>query len=305
MDRIAILIPCYNEESTIAQVVIDCRKWLPEAAIYVYDNNSSDNTAQVARDAGATHVCHERRQGKGCVLRSMFADIEAECYLMIDGDNTYPLDVAAEMCRCVLEEGYDMVVGDRLSSTYFGENKRPFHGFGNKLMRFLINRLFDSNVRDIMTGYRALSRKFVKGFPVLSQGFEIETEMTIHALDKNFLIKEIPVQYRDRPQGSTSKLNTISDGYRVVITALQLYRDYRPLRFFSMLSLLLILWAAILMIPVLLEYAETGLVPRFPTLIVVGFITLFASLLYMCGLLLEVISKKHRQQYELIVRLKS
>ena len=207
------------------------------------------------------------------------------------------------MCRRVLEEGHDMVIGDRLSSTYFEENKRPFHGAGNQLMRFLINRLFQSHVHDIMTGYRALSRTFVKGFPVLSHGFEIETEMTIHALDKNFLISELPVQYRDRPEGSMSKLNTIRDGYRVVLTALQLFRDYRPFRFFSIIALLLLLCAGVLVMPVFVEYARTGLVPRFPTLIVAGFITLFASLIYICGLLLEVINKKHRQEYELFLHL--
>ena len=232
MKKIAVLIPCYNESKTIAKVVADYKNALPEADVYVYDNNSSDGTDEIARKAGAI-VRYERRQGKGNVIRSMFRDIDADCYLMIDGDDTYPADNAREMCDYVLSRGVDMVIGDRLSSTYFEENKRPFHNFGNSLVRTLINRLFHSNVKDIMTGYRAFSRSFVKHFPVLSRGFEIETEMTIHALDKNFLMKEVPIKYRDRPEGSVSKLNTYSDGFKVLMTIARLFRDYKPFVFFS------------------------------------------------------------------------
>ena len=232
MDKIAVLIPCYNESLTIEKVVSDYKEALPEATIYVYDNNSSDHTDELARKAGAK-VVYEYRQGKGNVIRSMFRDIDAECYLMIDGDDTYPAENAREMVDLVLNKGVDMVIGDRLSSTYFTENKRPFHNMGNRIVRSLINHLFHSNVKDIMTGYRAFSRLFVKSFPVLSKGFEIETEMTIHALDKNFLLEEIPVTYRDRPEGSESKLNTVSDGMKVLKTIASLFRDYKPLLFFS------------------------------------------------------------------------
>ena len=237
MDKIAVLIPCYNESLTIEKVVSDYKEALPEATIYVYDNNSSDHTDELARKAGAK-VVYEYRQGKGNVIRSMFRDIDAECYLMIDGDDTYPAENAREMVDLVLNKGVDMVIGDRLSSTYFTENKRPFHNMGNRIVRGLINHLFHSNVKDIMTGYRAFSRLFVKSFPVLSKGFEIETEMTIHALDKNFLLEEIPVTYRDRPEGSESKLNTVSDGMKVLKTIASLFRDYKPLLFFSCASII-------------------------------------------------------------------
>ena len=299
MNKIAVLIPCYNESKTIAKVVKDYKEALPEADIYVYDNNSVDETDKIAKEAGAI-VRYERRQGKGNVIRSMFHQIDADCYLMIDGDDTYPAENARQMCDEVLSGGADMVIGDRLSSTYFEENKRPFHNIGNVTVRYLINKLFHSNVRDIMTGYRAFSRDFVKMFPVLSKGFEIETEMTIHALDKNMLLKEIPVTYRDRPAGSVSKLNTYSDGMKVIFTIFRLFRDYKPLLFFSCISLVLLVLAAILFVPVFYEYLQTGLVPRYPTLIVSGFIVLLAMLLWSCGLILEVLVKKHRQMFEIL-----
>lgn len=300
MKKIAVLIPCYNESKTIAKVVADYKNALPEADIYVYDNNSSDGTDEIARKAGAI-VRYERRQGKGNVIRTMFREIEADCYLMIDGDDTYPADNAREMCDYVLLGGVDMVIGDRLSSTYFEENKRPFHNFGNSLVRTLINWLFNSNVKDIMTGYRAFSRSFVKHFPVLSKGFEIETEMTIHALDKNFVLKEIPVRYRDRPEGSVSKLNTYSDGFKVLMTIARLFRDYKPFAFFSSVFLLCLLVALGMDIPVFVEYFKTGLVPRFPTLIVSGVIATIGVMFFFCGIILEVITKKHKQLFELLM----
>ncbi len=296
MSKIAVLIPCYNESKTIAQVVNDYKTALPEADIYVYDNNSKDGTDEMARKAGAI-VRYEYRQGKGNVIRSMFRDIDADCYL----DDTYPAENAREMCQLVLEKGVDMVIGDRLSSTYFEENKRPFHNIGNVMVRALINKMFHNNIKDIMTGYRAFSRPFVKHFPVLSRGFEIETEMTIHALDKNFLLQEVPVTYRDRPEGSVSKLNTYSDGFKVIMTIFKLFRDYKPLIFFSIIAFILLLIAATLFIPVFIEYLTTGLVPRYPTLIVSGFIVVLSMLLWTCGLILEVLVKKHRQLYELLL----
>lgn len=298
--KIAVLIPCYNESKTIAKVIKDYKKVLPKADIYVYDNNSTDGTDEIARKAGAI-VKYEYRQGKGNVIRSMFKDIDADCYLMIDGDDTYPKENAKEMCDLVLEGKADMVIGDRLSSTYFTENKRPFHNFGNKLVRGLINILFKSNIRDIMTGYRAFSYGFVKTFPVLSKGFEIETEMTIHALDKNFLLKEIPVEYRDRPAGSVSKLNTYSDGFRVLKTIARLFKEYKPTVFFAVISLIFLIISLCFGVPVFVEYFETGLVPRIPTLIFAGFMLIIAILLFICGLILEVLVKKHRQLFELIL----
>lgn len=298
MAKIAILIPCYNEGQTIEKVIKDYRNVLPDADIYVYDNNSTDGTAEIAARAGAI-VRHEYRQGKGNVIRSMFREIEADCYLMIDGDDTYPAENALEMVNLVLNKGVDMVIGDRLSSTYFTENKRPFHNTGNRAVRFLINTLFQSNVKDIMTGYRAFSPLFVKTFPVLSKGFEIETEMTIHALDKNFLLEEVPVGYRDRPEGSVSKLNTVSDGIKVLKTIAALFREYRPFLFFTTVSAVLWFIALIMFIPVLIEYFKTGLVPRFPTVIVSGVVATFGTLLWICGVILEVVIKKHRQLYEL------
>lgn len=298
MDKIAVLIPCYNESLTIEKVVSDYKEALPEATIYVYDNNSSDHTDELARKAGAK-VVYEYRQGKGNVIRSMFRDIDAECYLMIDGDDTYPAENAREMVDLVLNKGVDMVIGDRLSSTYFTENKRPFHNMGNRIVRGLINHLFHSNVKDIMTGYRAFSRLFVKSFPVLSKGFEIETEMTIHALDKNFLLEEIPVTYRDRPEGSESKLNTVSDGMKVLKTIASLFRDYKPLLFFSCASIICLLLGIGFFVPVFVSYIHTGLVEKIPTIIVSGVVFTVGILLWICGLILDVVVKKHRQLYEI------
>ncbi len=298
--KIAVLIPCYNESKTIEKVVKDYKTVLPDADIYVYDNNSTDGTDKIAKKAGAI-VKYEYKQGKGNVIRSMFRDINADCYLMIDGDDTYPKENAKEMCDYVLNGQADMVIGDRLSSTYFTENKRPFHNFGNVLVRKLINTLFKSKVKDIMTGYRAFSYDFVKTFPVLSKGFEIETEMTIHALDKNFLLKEIPVEYRDRPEGSVSKLNTFSDGFKVLKTIGRLFKEYKPMIFFGLISLLFFVISLIFGIPVFAEYFKTGFVPRFPTLIFSGFMLTISLLLFICGVILEVVVKKHRQLFELFL----
>lgn len=298
MDKIAVLIPCYNESATVAKVVRDYREVLPEATVYVYDNNSTDGTDELARAAGAV-VRHERRQGKGNVIRTMFRDIEAQCYLMIDGDDTYPAEDARAMVDKVLVDGYDMVVGDRLSSTYFTENKRPFHNSGNVLVRKLVNSFFKGNVTDIMTGYRAFSRLFVKSFPVLSKGFEIETEMTIHALDKNLALASVPVGYRDRPVGSESKLNTFSDGFKVLRTVARLFKDYKPLPFFGIIAGVLMLFALILLFPVLTEFTQTGLVPRLPTFVAACFMALFSLLSLTCGLILDTENKKSRQNFEL------
>ena len=297
MDTIAVLIPCYNESQTIAKVVRDISAVLPEATVYVYDNNSTDGTGDIARAAGAV-VRRERRQGKGNVIRTMFRDIEAQCYVIVDGDDTYPAESAREMADAVLLEGADMVVGDRLSSTYFTQNKRPFHNAGNVLVRRLVNQLFRGNIVDIMTGYRAFSRLFVKSFPVLSKGFEIETEMSIHALDKNLRLVNVPVDYRDRPAGSQSKLNTYSDGFRVLMTIARLFRVYCPLRFFGLLALLLAAVSILLFLPILLTYLDTGLVPRFPTLIVSGFIMVAALQSLFCGLLLDNMRQKDCRDFE-------
>ena len=301
-DKIAILIPCYNESLTISKVVKDYKKVLPEAKIYVYDNNSKDHTDVIAKKAGAI-VKYEYRQGKGNVIRTMFRDINADCYLMIDGDDTYPCENAKEMCDLVLSGKADMVIGDRLSSTYFQENKRPFHNLGNKLVRFLINKIFKNNIKDIMTGYRAFSYDFVKGFPVLSKGFEIETEMTIHAVDKNYKLVEIPISYRDRPEGSVSKLNTYKDGYKVLKTIAMLFKEYRPAMFFNIVSLIIFLISLIFMIPVFYEYFITGLVPRFPSFLFGCILLIIAILLTICGIILQVIVKKNKQNYELIMNL--
>ena len=298
--KIAVLIPCYNESKTIEKVVKDYKKALPEADIYVYDNNSTDGTAEIAEKAGAI-IKHEYRQGKGNVIRSMFRQIDADCYLMVDGDNTYPAESAREMCDLVLERKADMVVGDRLSSTYFTENKRPFHNFGNRIVRFLINKLFKNKIKDIMTGYRAFSYEFAKTFPVLSKGFEIETEMTIHAVDKNFMIQEIPVTYRDRPEGSVSKLNTYKDGFKVLKLIATLFKEYKPFFFFNIVAVLLAIISLIFVVPVFNEYFQTGLVLKFPTLIVGGFVMLAAILSFVCGVILDVIVKKHRQLFELML----
>ena len=297
MDTIAVLIPCYNESKTIEKVVNDWKRQLPEATIYVYDNNSSDQTAELARRAGAI-VRQEFKQGKGNVIRRMFREIDAKCYLMVDGDDTYPAEYGKEMADKVLKNNSDMVVGDRLSSTYFEENKRPFHNLGNSLVRSTINHLFKTNVRDIMTGYRALSYLFVKTFPVLSKGFEIETEMTIHAIDKNMMVDHVVIEYRDRVEGSESKLDTYSDGFKVLKSIFRLYKNYRPMEFFGGLSVCLFVIAARMFFPILLKFFRTGLVPNFPTLIVSGFVSLTAIISWFSGMILTSIVEKDRQQFE-------
>ena len=297
MDKIAVLIPCYNEEKTIAKVVRDAKAALPEAVVYVYDNNSSDRTVELAEAEGAV-VRHEYMQGKGNVIRRMFREVEAECYIMVDGDDTYPMEYAAGMVDKVLNRNADMVVGDRLSSTYFTENKRPFHNFGNTIVRSSINRLFNCEIKDIMTGYRAFSYGFVKTFPVLSTGFEIETEMTIHAVYNNMQIENVIVDYRDRPEGSESKLNTFSDGFKGIRTIVKLYRDYKPLGFFGMCAAVLTVIAVLMFIPILIAYLETGLVLRFPTLFVCGFIGLAALQSLFAGLMLSNMALKNRRDFE-------
>lgn len=298
MDKIAVLIPCYNEEKTVEKVVRDFKAVLPEAVIYVYDNNSSDRTVELAKAAGAV-VRHEYQQGKGNVIRRMFREIDAEVYVMTDGDDTYPAEFAREMVDKVLTHQADMVVGDRLSSTYFTENKRPFHNFGNSLVRGTINRLFHTEIKDIMTGYRAFSYRFVKTFPVLSKGFEIETEMTIHAADKNMQVDNVVIEYRDRPEGSESKLNTFSDGARVLMIIAKLYRNYKPMNFFGILALVLTIISVGFFIPVLAEYIATGLVPKFPTLIVCGFGVIAALQSVFSGLILAAGAQRNRQEFEM------
>lgn len=297
MDKIAVLIPCYNEEKTIAKVVADAKAALPEAVIYVYNNNSSDKTAELAARAGAV-VRNEYMQGKGNVIRRMFREVEADCYVMVDGDDTYPMEYAAEMVDKVLNHNADMVVGDRLSSTYFTENKRPFHNMGNSLVRGSINRLFGCDIKDIMTGYRAFSYGFVKTFPVLSKGFEIETEMTIHAVSNNMQIENVIVDYRDRPEGSESKLNTYSDGIKVLGTIGKLYKDYKPLGFFTLLAVFLAAISVIFFIPVLVDFIKTGMVEKFPTLFVCGFVMLAAIQSFFSGLILSNMALKNRRDFE-------
>lgn len=298
MDKIAVLIPCFNESRTVKKVINDYKAVLPEATIYVYDNNSTDNTVAIAEAEGAI-VRHEYHQGKGNVIRRMFREIDAEAYIMVDGDDTYPAEFAREMIDKVLERHVDMVVGDRLSSTYFTENKRPFHNFGNSLVRQSINTLFKSDIKDIMTGYRAFSYQFVKSFPVLSKGFEIETEMSIHAVHKNLLVENVIVTYRDRPEGSESKLNTYSDGFKVIKTIVKLYKNYKPFGFFSILAAILMLLSLGFFIPVLGEYLATGLVLKFPTLIVCGFVALAALVSFFSGVILSTINQKNLQDFEM------
>lgn len=298
MDKIAVLIPCYNESKTIRKVVEDFKRELPEATIYVYDNNSKDGTDKIAKEAGAV-VRYERKQGKGNVMRSMFRDIDAECYIITDGDDTYPAEYAREMCNAVLERNADMVVGDRLSSTYFTENKRLFHNTGNVLVRKLINIIYKSDIRDVMTGYRAFSYEFVKTFPILSKGFEIETEMTIHALDKNMGIENVIIEYRDRPEGSKSKLNTYSDGIKVIKTIVTLYKDYRPLSFFSWATALLGIIGILFLIPVLVDYIQTGLVPKMPSFMASIFFFICAIQSFFGGLILQTLVKKSKQEFEI------
>lgn len=298
MDKIAVLIPCYNESKTIGKVVTDFRRVLPEAVVYVYDNNSNDGTDEIARRAGAV-VRYEHQQGKGNVIRRMFSEVDAECYLMVDGDDTYPAENAPEMVRKVFENKADMVVGDRLSSTYFEENKRPFHNFGNSIVRWAINTLFKNDIKDIMTGYRAFSYRFVKTFPVLSKGFEIETEMSIHAVDKNMYVENTVIDYRDRPEGSVSKLNTYSDGFKVLRTIARLFRTYRPGAFFGIVTGILAVISVAFFVPVLVSYASTGLVEKFPTLIMCGFTMLAAIISFFAGMILQTICQKNRQDFEI------
>ena len=297
MDQIAVLIPCYNEEKTVEKVVRDFKQILPEAVIYVYDNNSSDRTVELAERAGAV-VRHEYQQGKGNVIRRMFREIDAKVYVVTDGDDTYPAEFAREMVDKVLTHQADMVVGDRLSSTYFMENKRPFHNFGNSLVRETINRLFHTEIKDIMTGYRAFSYQFVKTFPVLSKGFEIETEMTIHAVSNNMQIENVVVDYRDRPEGSESKLNTYADGLKVLGTIGKLYKDYKPLGFFTLLAVLLAAVSIVFFIPVLVDFIKTGMVDKFPTLFVCGFVMLAAIQSFFSGLILSNMALKNRRDFE-------
>lgn len=297
MDKIAVMIPCYNEAATVQKVVADFKAVLPQATVYVYDNNSSDDTAALAAAAGAV-VRHEYQQGKGNVIRRMFREIDADAYILVDGDDTYPAEAAPEMVRLVLEHQSDMVVGDRLSSTYFTENKRPFHNFGNSLVRFCINNLFGTAIQDIMTGYRAFSYQFVKTYPVLSQGFEIETEMSIQAVQRNMQVDNVVITYRDRPEGSESKLNTYRDGVRVLGTIARLYKNYRPFGFFSIIALVLALISVLVMLPVIAEYLATGLVPRFPTLIVCGCVMVGALLLFVSGVILSSLLAKDKRDFE-------
>ncbi|MBR1614551.1 MAG: glycosyltransferase [Treponema sp.] len=298
MDKIAVLIPCYNEGKTIEKVVTDFRRTLPEAVIYVYDNNSTDDTAELASKAGAV-VRHEWQQGKGNVIRRMFRDIDAQCYIMTDGDDTYPAESAPEMTRLVLEKNVDMVVDDRLSSTYFEQNKRPFHNLVNSVVRKSINALFKSDIKDIMTGYRAFSYQFVKSFPVLSRGFEIETEMSIHAIDKNMFVENVVIDYRDRPEGSVSKLNTFSDGFKVIRTILRLWRTYKPFSFFGLVAVVLALVSVGFFIPILLDFFKTHTVEKVPTLIVCGFVMLAALHSFFSGLMLQTMIQKNKQDFEM------
>ena len=298
MDRIAVLIPCYNEEKTIEKVVTDARRVLPEAVVYVYDNNSTDKTAEIAAKAGAI-VRKEPRQGKGFVLRRMFREIDAQCYICVDGDDTYSMESAREMADRVLDHNVDMVVGDRLSSTYFKENKRPFHNFGNSMVRSTINRFFHCNVKDIMTGYRAMSYEFVKSYPVLSRGFEIETEMTIHAVFNEMVIENVVVDYRDRPEGSESKLNTYSDGAKVLGTIVSLYKNYKPFKFFTSLAVIMLIVAAVMFLWVFAKFLNTHLVENMPTLVVSGFIALAAIQSFFSGLILSDMVTKNRRNFEI------
>ena len=299
MSKIAIIIPCFNEEITIKNVIEDCKNYLPQAEVYVCDNNSTDNTAKIAKESGAV-VMYETRQGKGNAIRKMFREINADCYVMLDGDGAHPLNYVDNMCNMVLKENIDMVIGDR-TVTYFKQNKRLFHNMGNKLVRFIINKIFRSNIKDIMSGYRAMSRFFVKSYPCLSEGFEVETEMTIHALDRKFTIMEIPIDYKERPDGSFSKLNTFSDGFLVLKTIFMLFKDYKPFYFFSMIALILFVISMILFIPIFIEYLQTSKVPRYPTLIVSGAIATMSLIMLVCGIMLQTIVRKHNEIYEVML----
>lgn len=296
--KIAVLLPCYNESLTIEKVIKDFKGALPDAEIWVYDNNSTDGSAEIAKKAGAK-LRYIRQQGKGHVVRRMFQEIDADCYVMVDSDDTYPADEVQKLIDPILLGEADMVIGDRLSSTYLTENKRQFHGFGNKLVRFLISWIFKQQIHDVMTGYRSFNRLFVKNCPVLSGGFEIETEMTLFACDKRMALKEVPITYRDRPEGSVSKLNTFSDGFKVLLMIFNMFRNYKPLLFFTWVALFLVLLSAIAMVPVLSDYFATGLVPKYPTLIVAGFTAMAGLLSFVCGLILDSVKKYNDQQFEI------
>jgi glycosyltransferase involved in cell wall biosynthesis len=298
-EKIAVLIPCYNESLTIKKVINDFQRELPEADIYVYDNNSTDNTYEIALNEGAI-VKKEPRQGKGNVIRQMFFDIEADYYLMVDGDDTYPAENSKELISALREGRADMVIGDRLSNgTYFNENKRAFHDFGNNLVKNSINRLYQANIKDVMTGYRGFNRMFVKSFPVMSSGFQIETEFTIHALDKRFKLVEIPIDYRDRPEGSESKLDTYSDGFKVLLTILKMFKDYKPLLFFSIISLIFFLFGLIFGVPVINEFIRTGFITKVPSSILATGLMVFALLLLITGLILDTVVTNSKKEYEL------
>lgn len=300
-DGIAVIIPCYNEALTIGKVIDDFRSELPEATVYVCDNNSTDGTAEIARTRGAI-VKYEPRQGKGNVCRQMFRDIDADCYLMVDGDDTYPAESARSLCAPILAGEADMVVGDRLSNgTYAQQNARAFHGFGNDLVRAMIRWIYGYGFEDVMTGYRAMSRPFVKTFPVLSEGFQIETELSIHAVDRRWRIADVPVEYRNRPEGSVSKLNTVRDGLKVIAMIGTLFKDYRPLKFFSLVALLFCIGGLCAGIPVVTEYLATGLVPRFPTAILAVALMFMAALSLATGFILDAVAKVERKQWELRV----
>ena len=300
-DGIAVIIPCYNEALTIGKVIDDFRSELPEATVYVYDNNSTDGTAEIARTRGAI-VKYEPRQGKGNVCRQMFRDIDADCYLMVDGDDTYPAESARSLCAPILAGEADMVVGDRLSNgTYAQQNARAFHGFGNDLVRAMIRWIYGYGFEDVMTCYRAMSRPFVKTFPVLSEGFQIETELSIHAVDRRWRIADVPVEYRNRPEGSVSKLNTVRDGLKVIAMIGTLFKDYRPLKFFSLVALLFCIGGLCAGIPVVTEYLATGLVPRFPTAILAVALMFMAALSLATGFILDAVAKVERKQWELRV----
>lgn len=299
--KIAVLIPCYNEALTIGKVVNDFRRELPEADIYVYDNNSKDGTGDIARAHG-TIVKLEPRQGKGNVVRQMLRDIEADCYLMVDGDDTYPADAARELCRPILEDRADMTVGDRLSNgTYAEKNKRAFHGFGNNLVRAMIKWIYGYGFDDVMTGYRAFSRAFVKTFPVLSEGPQIETELSIHAVDRRWRILDVPIVYRDRPEGSVSKLDTVGDGIKVIMMIGTLFKDYRPLKFFSLVALVLTVLGLVFGVPVIIEYFQTGLVPRLPTALLAVALIFLACLALVAGFILDSVAKSERREWEFSV----
>lgn len=299
MEKIAVLIPCYNEELTIEKVIKDFKKELPEADIYVYDNNSKDKTAEIAKANGAI-VKHEYRQGKGNVVRSMFYDIEADLYVMVDGDDTYPAEFVHELIQPVREEEADMAIGDRLSNgTYQKENKRPFHELGNNLVKKGINVLFKTNLKDIMTGFRVFNKKFVKNMPVMSPKFEIETEMSLYALDKKFIIKEIPIVYRDRPEGSESKLNTVSDGIKVIKTIIKMFKNYKPLQFFTLIAVIIFLLGILVGMPVLVEFFKTHYITKVPSAMLATGLVILAVIIGQCGVILDTVSKLNRETYEL------